>query len=63
MIQLYIYLFFAFPLTQPMWSTVEGLSPDVWLWMGDVVYVDMQEDGKLDAQSHGSIEKVVHFCC
>ncbi|CAN0235295.1 unnamed protein product [Ascophyllum nodosum] len=41
-----------------MWSTVEDLSPDVWLWMGDVVYVDMQEDGKLDAQSHGSIEKM-----
>lgn len=32
-------------LLQPMWSSVEDLSPDVWLWIGDAVYVDKFSDG------------------
>eukprot|EP00904_Undaria_pinnatifida_P005922 jgi/Undpi1/245/HiC_scaffold_1.g00242.m1 len=32
-------------LPQPMWKIVEDLSPDVWLWIGDAVYVDKFSDG------------------
>ncbi|CAM9492094.1 unnamed protein product, partial [Ectocarpus sp. 12 AP-2014] len=32
-------------LPQPMWKSVEDLSPDVWLWIGDAVYVDKFSDG------------------
>ncbi|CAN0473089.1 unnamed protein product [Ectocarpus sp. 8 AP-2014] len=28
-----------------MWKSVEDLSPDVWLWIGDAVYVDKFSDG------------------
>ncbi|CAM9491909.1 unnamed protein product, partial [Hapterophycus canaliculatus] len=35
-------------LPQPMWKSVEELSPDVWLWMGDAVYVDKFSDGGVE---------------
>ncbi|CAN0531935.1 unnamed protein product, partial [Scytosiphon promiscuus] len=31
-----------------MWKSVEELSPDVWLWMGDAVYVDKFSDGGVE---------------
>lgn len=31
-----------------MWSAIEELSPDVWLWIGDAVYVDKHSDGGVD---------------
>eukprot|EP00903_Cladosiphon_okamuranus_P014674 g13601.t1 len=35
-------------LPQPMWKSVEELSPDVWLWIGDAVYVDKFSDGGVE---------------
>lgn len=32
---------------QPMWRSIEELSPDVWLWIGDAVYVDIESDGSV----------------
>ena len=43
-------------LLQPMWRSVEDLSPDVWLWIGDAVYVDKFSDGgvkKVRQSSYG----------
>ena len=40
----YFAVFFV-SLLQPMWKSVEDLSPDVWLWIGDAVYVDKFSDG------------------
>lgn len=34
--------------SQPMWSAIEELSPEVWLWIGDAVYVDKHSDGGVD---------------
>lgn len=39
---------------QPMWRSIEDLSPDVWLWIGDAVYVDKFSDGNVDKVSAGT---------
>ncbi len=42
--------------TQPIWKSVSKNKPDLWIWLGDIVYSDTEDMGKMkqdyDTQKH-----------
>jgi alkaline phosphatase D len=44
-------------LPQPLWSWVRALTPDAWMWLGDIVYADTENIGRTRALYRRQVER------